>query len=157
VDLRAPILRHLPKPFTGDKAAIARVRCVLMRGGRFLLAQHNSRKRANLGRWGLPGGRLRAQEKPKACLRRELLEELDCRVPDLVRLGDWLHDGEQHRVFGCTIEKPIDSFNGKELLAIGWFGYEEVVELAVAGKLRTGFELPAIVEFQRRRSARSKP
>jgi hypothetical protein len=74
-----------------------------------------------------------------------------------VRPGDGPPDGAQHRVFGCPIETPIDSFNGKELLAIGWFGYEEVVELAVAGKLRTGFELPAIVEFQRRRCARSKP
>ena len=150
----ASILRDSPKPFVGDKASIARVRAVLMRDSRYLLAQHNSRRRENLGRWGLPGGRLKASEKPKACLRRELLEELGCRVSHLTRLGDWIHDDEQHRIFGCEIDAPIASFAGDELLAIGWFTYEEIAELAVARKLRTGFELAAITEFRRRLSAR---
>ena len=145
----ASILRDSPKPFVGDKASITRVRCVLMRADRYLLAQHNSRRPERLGRWGLPGGRLRQTEKPKACLRRELIEELGCRVPRLVRLGDWLHDGEQHRVFGCEIDEPIESFAADELLAIGWFAYEEIADLAAADKLRTGFELAAITEFRR--------
>lgn len=150
----ASILRDSPKSFIGDKASIARVRCVLMRAGRYLLAQHNSRRRERLGLWGLPGGRLRDAEKPKAGLRRELVEELGCRVPRLVRLGDWLHDGEQHRVFGCELDQPIETFAGDELLAIGWFAYEEIADLAVAGKLRTGFELAAITEFRRHHSGR---
>ena len=65
MDAMAGILRDSPKPFVGDKAAIARVRCVLMQADRYLLAQHNSR-RENLGQWGLPGGRLKGAEKPKA-------------------------------------------------------------------------------------------
>lgn len=127
-----------------------------MRGERYLLAQHNSRRREVLGRWGLPGGRLRDDEKPKACLRRELLEELGCAVPYLVRLGDWLHDGEQHCIFGCELDEPIETFDGNELLAIGWFTYEETAELAAAGKLRTGFELAAITEFRRHLAARRR-
>jgi 8-oxo-dGTP pyrophosphatase MutT (NUDIX family) len=154
VDAIATILRDSPKPIAGDKASIARVRCVLMRADRYLLAQHNSRRRENLGRWGLPGGRLRDAEKPKACLKRELVEELGCHVPYLVRLGDWLHDGEQHRVFGCELDEPIEAFHGAELLAIGWFTYEEIAELAVAGKLRTGFELAAITVFRSQHSGR---
>jgi 8-oxo-dGTP diphosphatase len=150
----ASILRSAPKPFAGDKAAISRVRCVLMRGKRFLLARHNSRKHTNRTRWGLPGGRLRPPEKPKACLRRELAEELGCRVRYLLRLGDWLHGDEQHRIFGCEISEPIDAFDGDELLAIGWFTYEQVAALAAANKLRTGFELAAIAEFRRRHSRR---
>jgi 8-oxo-dGTP pyrophosphatase MutT (NUDIX family) len=150
----ASILRDSPKRFTGDKSSIARVRCVLMRADRYLLAQHNSRRRENLGLWGLPGGRLRDAEKPKECLRRELVEELGCRVPRLVRLGDWLHDDEQHRVFGCELDEPIETFAADEILAIGWFTYEEIAELAVAGKLRTGFELAAITEFRRHHSGR---
>ena len=150
----ASILRDSPKPIVGDKSSIARVRCVLMLGGRYLLAQHNSRRRERIGRWGLPGGRLRPAEKPKACLRRELIEELGCEVPYLKRLGDWLHDDELHRVFGCEIDQPIETFAGDELLAIGWFTYEETAELAAAGKLRTGFELAAIAEFRRHHSSR---
>ena len=99
---------------------------------------------------------LRPTEKPKACLRRELVEELGCQVPYLVRLGDWLHDGEQHRVFGCELDEPIETFAGEELLAIGWFTYEETAELALARKLRTGFELAAITEFRRRHSVRRR-
>jgi 8-oxo-dGTP pyrophosphatase MutT (NUDIX family) len=146
----AAILRDSPKRFVGDKAAIARVRCVLLHADRYLLAQHNSRRRDTIGRWGLPGGRLKDDEKPKAALRRELVEELGCRVPRLVRLGDWLYRDEQQRVFGCEIEKPIDTFDSDELRAIGWFSYEEIVELARARKLRMGFELAAIIEFRRR-------
>ena len=152
----ASILRASPKPFAGDKASIARVRCVLMRDERYLLAQHNSRRRENIGRWGLPGGRLRDGEKPKACLRRELIEELDCHVPYLVRVGDWLHDGEHYRIFGCKIDQPIETFSARELFAIGWFTYEGIAELAVADKLRTGFELAAIIEFQRQHSLRGR-
>jgi 8-oxo-dGTP pyrophosphatase MutT (NUDIX family) len=150
----ASILRASPKPVVGDTSSIARVRCVLMRKGRYLLAQHNSRRRDRMGRWGLPGGRLRASEKPKACLRRELLEELGCEVPYLKRLGDWLHGDELHRVFGCEIDEPIETFAADELLAIGWFTYEETAELAVADKLRTGFELAAITEFRRQHRLR---
>jgi 8-oxo-dGTP pyrophosphatase MutT (NUDIX family) len=146
------ILRDSPKPFAGDKAAIARVRCVLSLDDRYLLAQHNSRRRGSIGQWGLPGGRLKDAEKPKAALRRELIEELGCRVDDLMRLGDWLYRDEQQRVFGCEIRKPIDKFDAEELRAIGWFSYQEVIELAAARKLRMGFELAAIVEFRRRHS-----
>jgi 8-oxo-dGTP pyrophosphatase MutT (NUDIX family) len=144
------ILRDSPKPFAGDKAAIARVRGVLMQSDRYLLAQHNSRRRETIGQWGLPGGRLKDDEKPKAALRRELVEELGCRVPRLIRLGDWLYRNEQQRVFGCEIEEPIDTFDADELRAIGWFSYKEIVELARARRLRMGFELAAIIEFQRR-------
>ena len=77
-----------------------------------------------------------------------------CQVPYLVRLGDWLHEGELHRVFGCEIDAPIETFAADELLAIGWFTYEETAELAVAGKLRTGFELAAITEFRRHHASR---
>jgi hypothetical protein len=50
----------------------------------------------------------------------------------------------------------VTKLDGKELLAIGWFTYEEIAELAAAGKLRTGFELAAITEFQRHHSARRR-
>jgi 8-oxo-dGTP pyrophosphatase MutT (NUDIX family) len=154
MDGMAAILRDSPKPFVGEKARIARVRCVLMQRGRYLLVQHQSRRREALGQWALPGGRVKDAEKPKVCLRRELIEELGCRVPYLVRLGDWLHNDEQQRVFGCEIGKRIDTFDTDELRAIDWFSYEDVVQLAAARKLRMGFELAAVHEFRRWRSGR---
>jgi hypothetical protein len=52
-------------------------------------------------------------------------------------------------VYGSEIDEPIATFDPTELRAIGWFRYEEIEELATANKLRTGFELAAILEFRR--------
>lgn len=133
---------------------VDRVRCVLMREQRYLLAQHNSRRRENRSRWGFPGGRVRGRENPLECLRRELMEELGCRVPYLIELGDWQHRGETHRIFGCEIAQNIETFDTDELCAIAWFTHAEVVRLASAGRLRTGFELAAIAAFERQRTSR---
>jgi 8-oxo-dGTP pyrophosphatase MutT (NUDIX family) len=145
---------HQPAPRSTSN--VDRVRCVLMREQRYLLAQHNSRRRENRSRWGLAGGRVRDRENPQECLRRELMEELGCRVPRLVELGDWQHRDETHRVFGCEISQNIETFDPDELRAIAWFTYAEVVQLASAGRLRTGFELQAITVFERHRASSGK-
>ncbi len=144
-----PVLLSLPRSIT----SIDRVRCVLLREQRYLLAQHKSRHRENRCRWGLAGGRLQRRENPEACLRRELMEELGCRVPYLIEIGDWPDRDETHRVFGCEISQPIETFDASELCAIAWFTYAEVVRLAAADRLRTGFELAAIATFERRLAA----
>jgi 8-oxo-dGTP pyrophosphatase MutT (NUDIX family) len=130
------------------KGRVHRVRCVLVHEERYLLAQHNSRRPENFGKWGLVGGRVRAAEQPKACLRRELMEELRYEVPNLVKLGDYSHRDENHRVFGCEIPEAVQTFDTDELRAIRWFSYAEVCDLATSGQLRTGFELAAIAEFR---------
>ena len=81
------------------------------------------------------------------------MEELGCRVPYLIELGDWQHRGETHRIFGCEIAQNIETFDTDELCAIEWFTHAEVVQLASAGRLRTGFELAAIATFERQRAS----
>jgi len=100
----------------------------------------------------LAGGRVRDRENPQECLRREIIEELGCRVPYLIPLGDWEYHHETHRVFGCEIAEKIETFDRDELCEIAWFTYAEVVELAAADRLRTGFELAAIAAFHRQRA-----
>jgi 8-oxo-dGTP pyrophosphatase MutT (NUDIX family) len=126
-----------------------RVRCVIMRKHRFLLAQQRSRRPDKDGKWGLPGGRLKRAEQPQAGLRRELLEELRLRVPYLIELGDCVHRGHTHRIFGCEIDAAIEWFDTREILGIGWFSYAEVAGMAESDELRTGFELGAINSFRR--------
>ena len=133
---------------SGMKSA-DRVRCVLMRKHRFLLAQHNTRRRDKVGKWGLPGGRLKNSEAPQVGIRRELLEELRLSAPYLIELGDCTYRGRTHRVFGCEIDTPIEWFDTDEILGIGWFSYEEVVGMAEASRLHMGFELGAIQAFRR--------
>ena len=152
--IEQPTFLAKPKRYNRVRTEVAvdRVRCVLSRAGQFLLVQHNSRRPENVGKWALPGGRLKARETPKAGLRRELAEELRLRVPYLIEIGDWSHKDKNHRVFGCEVERPIDWFNTDEILAIDWFAPAEVSRLAAARRLHTGFELAAITEFQRKRS-----
>ncbi len=129
---------------------ISRVRCVLEQNHRYLLVQHNNRLPENFGKWGLPGGVLEIAEEPTNGLRRELAEEFQISVGDVVLLGDWEYRDETHRVFGCKAEKQIESYDTNEILDIVWLTYDGVIGFAEAGKLHTGFELEAITEFRSR-------
>jgi 8-oxo-dGTP pyrophosphatase MutT (NUDIX family) len=151
------IAGRLAVPAERLDAPVARVRCVLRCGQRYLLAQHNSRRRENIGKWGLPGGRVKSREEPRAALRRELAEELGVRVRYLIEIGDWWHRGENHRIFGCDVARMTKAFAPEEILALDWLDYAQVAELEADGRLRTGFELDAITAFRLRfpRAART--
>ena len=121
MDAMAGILRDSPKPFVGDKAAIARVRCVLMQADRYLLAQHNSR-RENLGQWAP------ARRAPQ---RRRKTESRAC-VASSSRSSAAAYPVSCGSATGCIAAsnnassvarstKPIDTFDAEELRAIGWF------------------------------------
>ena len=129
---------------------VDRVRCVLRCQGRYLLAQHQPRRRESVGRWGLPGGKLKAREKPRVALRRELEEELGLQAPKLVRIGDWWHRNKNHRVFGCDVPRASRWFDGEEIVAVAWLDYAAIVNLSLTAQLRTGFELAAITEYRNR-------
>ncbi len=73
---------------------ISRVRCVLARNNRYLLVQHNNRLPENFGKWGLPGGGRDIAEEPTTGLRRELAEEFQIDIGDVVLLGDWEYRDE---------------------------------------------------------------
>ena len=95
-------------PLTERPLCVDRVRCVVRRGeGRYLLVQHHATRRKNVGKWNLPGGRLRSLEEAQAGLRRELDEELGLRAMGLLMLGDWRDRRQISRVFGCQIIQPI--------------------------------------------------
>jgi 8-oxo-dGTP pyrophosphatase MutT (NUDIX family) len=134
----------------GSGAPVDRVRCVLRSEHGYLLVQHNARRREDVGKWGLPGGRLRQREKPKVGLRRELNEELKLRVPYLIKLGDWRHRDENHRLYGSELQHAVEWFDAQEIHAIAWHTHRAVMQLAERALLHRGFELEAIAEFERR-------
>jgi 8-oxo-dGTP pyrophosphatase MutT (NUDIX family) len=128
---------------------VQRVRCAIGNGQQFLLVQARSRRAENIGKWSLPGGRLKARETDRVGLRRELFEELAFRATNLVELGDWQSGEEYHRVFGCRVEQIAPCLQTDEILASAWIDYFDVKELARTGQLRWGFELAAITMFRR--------
>jgi 8-oxo-dGTP pyrophosphatase MutT (NUDIX family) len=103
-----------------------------------------------VGKWGLPGGKLKPREKPRAALRREIEEELGLKVADLARIGDWWHRDKSHRVFGCDVPRATQWFDRVEIVAIAWLDYREIVRLWMTGELRTGFELAAVTDYRKR-------
>ncbi len=52
---------------------------IVIRDGRVLVAKRHRRSHGGL-LWEFPGGKMELDEDPKACLKRELLEELDIGV-----------------------------------------------------------------------------
>jgi 8-oxo-dGTP pyrophosphatase MutT (NUDIX family) len=148
VRLKGPPLR--PERVVRPKGSrVDRVRCVIGNGQQFLLVRANARRPENKAKWSLPGGRLKAREHDRTALRRELFEELGFRAPRLIELGDWQHDDEHQRVFGCHVDSIAPRLRSNEILASAWIDYADVKQLARDRLLRWGFELAAITMFRR--------
>ncbi len=112
-----------------------------MRDGRVLLVQHNNRLPENIGRWGLPGGRIEAADaSPEAALRREMREEFGIGLGPLTLLGDWPYRGRVHRVFAAAPDAEITGWDPAEIRAIRWLWAAEIPTLP----LHTGFEVDAV-------------
>lgn len=124
-------------------------RCILKSHDRFLLAIHNNFRAENLGKWGLPGGRVEFGESPEDAARRELAEELDVHLDAVRAVGDYKYKGRMHKVFGAEFTGEIVTFDKREILEIGWHRIEEVRTLEKEGRLHTGFEHTAICDYAR--------
>ncbi|ADK85098.1 NUDIX hydrolase [Desulfarculus baarsii DSM 2075] len=115
----------------------------IFRGGRLLLAQ-----RQDNGLWELPGGKRRPSETMRQCLRREIIEELACRLTPLALLGLL----RQRRApgpdlalwaFGCRLIGPHEP-RALEHLALRWVRPAEADGLALcpADRLLLGLWRP---------------
>ncbi|MEZ0122021.1 MAG: NUDIX hydrolase [Candidatus Reddybacter sp.] len=122
-------------------------RCILKSNNEFLMVVHNNVRGENTGIWGLPGGRIDWGEKPLKAARREIHEELDTAMGELVDVGSYSYKGYQHKVYGTLFEGKIGRIDHTELLEVDWFTLGEVRELAKRKKLHAGFELESIEMF----------
>jgi 8-oxo-dGTP diphosphatase len=78
---------------------------IIIRDGKVLIARRNP-DLTNGGRWEFPGGKLKAGESPRGCLKRELKEELGIEAEVLDRIGTRTHKGE-HRFLKLIFYKTI--------------------------------------------------
>jgi 8-oxo-dGTP pyrophosphatase MutT (NUDIX family) len=119
-------------------------RCILFRDDHYLLAVHNRYWREAEHRWGLPGGQIEWGESPVTAATRELEEELQIYLPNLVEVGAYPYKRAMHMVFAAPLEQDIESYDDTELLDIRWFTEAEVAGLKARSALHADYELDAI-------------
>ncbi len=125
-------------------AAPVRVKAIIERDGRYLLAVHNNYVPENKGKWTFLGGMIDPTDaSPEAALVRELHEELTVEGRVLERVGTYAY-----RSGGCVVVRA--AFEGEprpsadEILALRWFTRDELEGVARAKLFHMGFELEAI-------------
>jgi 8-oxo-dGTP pyrophosphatase MutT (NUDIX family) len=123
-------------------------RCILHRDGHYLLAVHSSFWGAKQRRWGLPGGSIERGESPETAVLRELEEELDVYLGEVMQVGPFSYKRALHMVYAANLDGEIDNYDSRELLDIGWFSETDVVGLKNRGELHANYELEAIRALQ---------
>lgn len=104
------------------------VTCAIIERDGLVLAARRSGSMQRPLKWEFPGGKIRPGEDPEACLRRELMEELDIAVSIRHCLSAVVHDYTDIRVtlhpFVCSIAsgEPRPS----EHAAITWLPIEKL-------------------------------
>jgi 8-oxo-dGTP pyrophosphatase MutT (NUDIX family) len=119
-------------------------RCILYRQDRFLLAVHGGFWGVQQQRWGLPGGQIERGEAPAVAAARELEEELNVYVQDLIEVGAYPYKRALHMVYAAPVSEPIRDWDESELIDVRWFTEADVAALKAQGELHANYELEAI-------------
>ena len=117
---------------------------ILEKDERFLLVQEN--KKECRGKWCVPAGRLDDAESLIDGAKREIFEETGCKV-EITGLLEIINDINEDRnlisfIFDTKIISEEIKADGKEILNVKWFSYEEIMNMK--DKLRTNEFLYAI-------------
>ena len=122
-----------------------RVKAVIERGGRYLLAQHHTRRPANTGKWTFLGGRIDPTDaSPAAALVRELREELGVRGRVRAYVGDFPYRDDPGPCAVLLADFVGAPRPNEEIVALRWYSRDELGSLARGNLLRLGFECEAV-------------
>lgn len=122
------LARMIPSDALATRFPVS-IKGVLEVGGRIVLLR-NARDE-----WELPGGKLEPGEDPRACVERELLEELDVRTTATRLLDVWLYDilGQVEVLIVTYAMEPLGADTvlhiSDEHRALGLFPPEEIAKL----------------------------
>jgi len=126
-------------------ARIPAVRAVVIYNDRFLLAQHHNHLPENIGKWGLPGGRIEMWDTDLVgALRRELHEEFAMTADIIGFVAMYTYRDRTHQIFLAKPHSLDFILNTREILGTAWMTLADVAVYHEKGQLHTGFELPAI-------------
>lgn len=121
-----------------------RVKAVIERDGRYLLAVHNNHRPENKGKWTFVGGLIDPTDaSPEAALLRELREELQVEGRVLGTVGTFPYRDHTCLVLAASFEGEPQPC-ADEILALRWFTRREVDGIAQANLLHMRFEIEAL-------------
>jgi 8-oxo-dGTP pyrophosphatase MutT (NUDIX family) len=134
--------------------SIVAVKGIIENNGNYLLAQHNNKLPANIGKWTFLGGWVEPiDDSFEATLKRELQEELGLAIEIHKNTGVFEYKMRSYLVLAA---KPLGNPKGlsDEILNIEWLSYEAIQELEQKKLLHTGFEIPALNAYLNYANAR---
>jgi len=107
------------------------VACALLLKEKNVFAAKRGASQRLAGFWELPGGKIKDQESPSACVVRELKEELDMDVLPDECLDVVVHEYDDLKVslypIRCTLQS--NGYKLREHSEAGWFSWEQASEL----------------------------
>ena len=118
----------------------------MYRDNRYLLADHNARKRTTF--WGLPGGHIEWREDPMEAARREVHEELNIHISDLQWVGEYVYKNRLHAVYAAATDTAEFELDFSELAQVRWFSAREIAHLRDFKQLHAGYEYDAVIALQ---------
>ncbi|MGF6768637.1 8-oxo-dGTP diphosphatase [Paraburkholderia sp. GAS199] len=92
-------------------------------------------------RWSLPGGTIKATESPLDAARRELIEETNLAVTDLIYLFRFGGLNKQHHVFSVELSPEALPEPGNEISQCRWFSPTKVATLSASVPTRAIVDL----------------
>jgi 8-oxo-dGTP pyrophosphatase MutT (NUDIX family) len=135
---------------TPEDAPPYRVKAVIRRGDRYLLAVHNNRRPENKGKWTFLGGLIDPPDpSPAAALLRELREELGVTGRILGEVGHFRYRDDPGPCVVLLADFEGEPRPNEEIVALRWFTRGEVEAIGGAGLLHMGLELDAIAKAER--------
>ena len=125
---------------------------VVKDGYKYLLVQ--SGEKNYIGKWGLAGGKIDFSETPSKAIEREVHEEAGLLIYNIGLFGIYCSMPLDaiwviNHAYRCDFLGQAKKSDGKEILNIGWFTYEELVGMAKNNELRTMDVLRVISDSRR--------
>ena len=99
--------------------------------GKFLLVQEG--KQQCRGKWNIPSGHLEPNESLIDAIIREVKEETCCIIKPtgVLQIGNMVKNDDTFVavIFLCDLVKNASIIDHNEILNMGWFSFEEIVEM----------------------------
>ncbi len=112
---------------------------LIKKDNKFLLVQEA--KQSCYGQWNLPAGHVEIGETVFEAVKREIREETGCEaeIKEICHIGNRVHSDRAFILIifvANLVTEHINIAMPDEILAVHWFSYEEIHQLAQQGKIR---------------------